>query len=171
MAHMNEGYDQEEDIQEKTEVNLSKNDWHYKFFRASFNRKAPTNLCPYFWQVAAACVWFPLTAVAYPFNQQLKLVKSDRVADWPMKVLAGAGFWGANTGAYFLGKWLFGTGLIFNWISGLAIIGLTCVVIMGIGYLIVQYEKNRTPEPHTESLLAAKIKATYKENCPHINWN
>lgn len=174
---------------------LSKKSWHYKLHELTYGewKCVPNNLCPYFWKLVIAAIFFiPLSIYYLPaiiFISLFNLIKKDPYDKIePIKdegyfsinlLMTALGYDAAILGFYMIDMWF----VKWFYINNKGVKDMHVVVILGlvgwlitIGFLIYriviirQERKQNEQEKDEPSIVIEVIKAWYNKNCPRITW-
>jgi hypothetical protein len=148
-------------------MKLNSNGKLARFYQWSYDAALPQNFCEYFWALAFAALFFPLTWMSYPWDS---CMFSERV--WKgFCVLATLALI-----AYGLAQWVEhpfeGTMIVLGCIGGT--IGLVAIIIGGTFLLesLQDWESESKPTLFGEivEVLREKKDAVKENYCPKIDW-
>lgn len=148
-------------------MKINKNNWHAKFYRASYG-ELTENFCTYFCKLLLALVLLPITFVGYLIPSVREDSKNGIGTYFlitfltVMTVLAGSAIGGKifTETSVFLSIIL---GTIFLILSFSSFVAL----VLGVIYFFTEYLPNKSIKPN---LISERVKAFKGKYCPRVEW-
>lgn len=135
-----------------------------QFYRWTYDRKCPNDLCTFFWKLLFATVVFPITWLTYPWDL-------DHVAK---RVFAGIAMWVGLLAVAGIASVTLGGDLFFVYIiGGLAAIAVGCVLLVGTGVGAVAgvgFGYRKVVESEIVQVVVERKRAFKDNYCPRIDW-
>jgi hypothetical protein len=156
-------------------MKASTNSWHARLYKWTYDSELSSSLCPYFWKILIAVLWFiPSVILSIPIIVLDKVQKSTVTLDPQERNILGFVIWLLSIGCTIA---LIGVITMFGAIFGLVAwnslsmaVALLICVAMPVLFIMCLIRRSEYRSEKKPNIFTEFIKAKYNNYCPKIDW-